>query len=242
MDIYRDVPCHCALGSIYQVLHAWGINVEEEIPWIRPWLMRYQMADGGLSCDNGAYLVKDEVPSSMVGTIAAFEAILLCTDREFTAEEKTFLRRGADFLIGRKLSEGSCTHHNAEERTEALGWKAPFFPRFYFYDTLRGLRALLRWSEKMKEPIPCESIAGVWRDLADTFGQAGVKNAGKQYAGARSFERTPSGEWTWGSAKVFPLLECCDQAGEVSPYLERQWKEVGDLMAANPSLQDLRGG
>ncbi|RZA03161.1 MAG: hypothetical protein EOP11_16245, partial [Proteobacteria bacterium] len=25
MDIYRDVPCHCALGSIYQVLHAWGI-------------------------------------------------------------------------------------------------------------------------------------------------------------------------------------------------------------------------
>lgn len=91
VDPYRGSPCHCQVGNVYQVLAKRGVDVDQELPWIRPWFLRYQMADGGLNCDNEAYLVKDEVPSSMVGTIAAFEAVLLYTPRPFTTEEKSFL-------------------------------------------------------------------------------------------------------------------------------------------------------
>ena len=57
---------HRALGSIDQVLSACGVDVDGELP-IRPWFERYQMRDGGLNCDESAYLVADECPSSMVG-------------------------------------------------------------------------------------------------------------------------------------------------------------------------------
>ena len=50
-DPHRDVSCHCALGSIHQVLAACGVDVDRALPWIRPWFVRYQMADGGLNCD-----------------------------------------------------------------------------------------------------------------------------------------------------------------------------------------------
>jgi hypothetical protein len=110
VDIYRGCPCHCQLGNIYQVLAAWGLDVDVELPWIRPWFLRYQMADGGLNCDGDAYLVQDECPSSMVGTIAAFEAVLLYTRRPWTEAEMAFLDRGARFLLGRKLMLGSDTN------------------------------------------------------------------------------------------------------------------------------------
>ena len=61
--------CHCALGTIDQVLAACGVDVDAELPWIAPWFERYQMSDGGLNCDETAYLVDDECPSSMVGTV-----------------------------------------------------------------------------------------------------------------------------------------------------------------------------
>ncbi len=105
------------------------------------------MADGGLNCDNDAYLIKDEVPSSMVGTIAAFEAVLLYTPREWTTEERTFLEKGAQFLIKRKLMLGSDTKHNASERKSAEDWMKLCFPRLYLYDVLRGLNMECgRWS------------------------------------------------------------------------------------------------
>ena len=76
VDPHRGYPCHCQLGNVYQVLAAYGLDVDKKLPWIRPWFLRYQMADGGLNCDNDAYLATSECPSSMVGTIAAFEAVL----------------------------------------------------------------------------------------------------------------------------------------------------------------------
>ena len=81
IDPYRQSPCHCQIGNVYQVLAARGIDVDQRLPWMRPWLLRYQMSDGGLSCDCEAYLAQGEVPSSMVGTISVFEAVLLYTDR-----------------------------------------------------------------------------------------------------------------------------------------------------------------
>src|SRR5262249_27154185 len=50
LDRHRHSSCHCALGSMAQVLGACGVDVDRELPWIKPWFTRYQMRDGGLNC------------------------------------------------------------------------------------------------------------------------------------------------------------------------------------------------
>lgn len=35
VDPFRGTPCHCQLGSVYQVLSAWGLDVDNELLWIR---------------------------------------------------------------------------------------------------------------------------------------------------------------------------------------------------------------
>ena len=39
IDPYRGSPCHCQLGNLYQVLAAYGVDVDKEVPWIRPWFL-----------------------------------------------------------------------------------------------------------------------------------------------------------------------------------------------------------
>jgi hypothetical protein len=227
IDPFRDTPCHCQLGNVYQVLSAWGVDVDEELPWIRPWFLRYQMADGGLNCDNDAYLVKDECPSSMVGTIAAFEAILLYTKRPWTPDEKAFLDKGARFLMERKLMLGSPTAYNASERISAEQWINLCFPRFYFYDVLRGLNALTLWAEKTQQPLPQEAINDVVSFLDQQFPDDSVKIGRLGYEGSGTLLPSASGEWTYQrqTATFFPLLEKISQVGSTSHYLSKQWAE-----------------
>ena len=145
VDPRRDIMCHCALGCLTQVLVACGV----ELPaWFAPWFPRYQMRDGGLNCDETAYLVEDECPSSMVGTIAPFEAM------RAVAPDSPFVARAAGLLVARRLTDGSPTRHNAEERDAAPRWMQLCFPRFYFYDVLRGLAALAGWARDTGAAIP----------------------------------------------------------------------------------------
>ncbi|MFY0583895.1 hypothetical protein ACN28S_64925 [Cystobacter fuscus] len=117
-DTQRDSACHCALGTMYPVLAACGIDVERTLPWVKPWFVRYQMADGGLNCDNTAYLQTGECPSSMVGTVAPLEAMLL--GGAGSSEQRAFVTRAGGFLMDRALIHGSRTVHNAEERGAAV--------------------------------------------------------------------------------------------------------------------------
>ena len=243
VDPYRGTPCHCQLGNVYQVLAARGVDVDREIPWIRPWFLRYQMADGGLNCDNHAYLVKDEVPSSMVGTIAAFEAILLFTGRDHTREERQFLRKGADFLIGRQLLHGSATKHNASERESAKKWLQFCFPRFYLYDSLRGLNALVLWSEKMNEAIPLEAVADVVKSIQRRFPDGLIRIERQAYEGTGSLFPSSDNEWKWSSsATFFPLLEKVSEIGQVSPFLSEQWAQTKARLFRHENLRGLMTG
>lgn len=220
IDPYRGTPCHCQLGNVYQVLAKWGVDVDQEVPWIRPWFLKYQMADGGLNCDNDAYLVKDEVPSSMVGTIAVFEAILLYTNRPYTEAERLFLDRGANFLMKRKLMLGSDTIHNAAERESAKHWVKLCFPRYYLYDVLRGLNALVAWSEKMNQPIPDDSIKDAISFLKKEFPDGQVRIGRHAFEGAGTILQNESGEWIRRQpATFFPLLTKVSEIGSISPYL-----------------------
>ncbi len=237
VDPYRGTPCHCQLGTVYQVLASLGLNVDQELPWIRPWLLRYQMPDGGLNCDNEAYLVKDEVPSSMVGTISAFEAILLYTSRAWTVEETAFLTRAANFLMARKLMLGSPTIHNASERKSAENWMKLCFPRFYFYDVLRGLNALLIWAEKTNQIIDPDSIRDVVNLISKKFPDGQIFIERQSYEGVNTILQSKSGEWTRGQPSTFfPLLASVSKTGEVSPFLSKQWQLAKEKMQAKTGL------
>lgn len=240
VDPHRGTPCHCQLGNVYQVLAAAGIDVDRELPWIKAWFLRYQMADGGLTCDNDAYLVTDECPSSMVGTIAAFEAVLLYTPRPWTREETAFLDAGARFLMDRRLMQGSATKHNAAERLSAETWLSVCFPRYYYYDVLRGLSALLIWSEKTGAVVPSSVIDGVVDRLHRRFPDDCVRCERLSYEGIGTIYRAQSGEWIKKRpaplASTFPLLDVTSVVGRPSPFLSRQWRE------ARERLRRLRSG
>lgn len=184
------------------------------------------MADGGMSCDNDAYLVQDECPSSMVGVVSVFEAVLLHTPRGWTEAERHFLDRAARFLIGRELRLGSATKHNAAEQVSAAAWTKPCFPRFYFYDVLRGLSALVLWAEKTESDLPRQAVRVVVDDLSREFGDGPVRIGRRAYEGMRTIGPTPAGAWTRQEATTFPLLDAVSTVGTESPFLSRQWAET----------------
>jgi hypothetical protein len=233
-DPHRDSACHCQLGNAYRVLNAWGIDVESEVPWIKPWFYKYQMEDGGLNCDDAAYRVAEECPSSMVGTISAFEAVL-DQRRPWSTGDEAFLSRGAAFLMERRLTQGSTTAHNAEERTAAQNWPTLCFPRFYHYDTLRGLAALARWAERTGNTLPPETFTDTARDLHTRFPDGRLCIGRRVFEGARTLTQLPNGKWdaTRHPATTFPLLDAVSAIGSVSPYLSAQWAKTKSVL---PSL------
>ncbi len=240
IDPYRETPCHCQLGNAYQVLSAWGLDVDRELPWIRPWFLKYQMADGGMNCDNSAYLVSNECPSSIVGTIAAFEALVLHSPKGWSEAEENFVSQGAKFLMSRKLKNGSQSMHNASERVSAELWTKLCFPRFYFYDVLRGLCALLAWSEKTGEVIPVDCIRDVVSALDARFPNGDVRCERLSFDGTTTLLPTSTGEWIRRQpATLFPLLEKVSKVGEVSPFLSQQWARAKVLLTKSEKSREI---
>jgi hypothetical protein len=221
-DVHTNTLCHCQLGSAYQMLSACEVDVDGALPWAVPWFVRYQMADGGLNCDSDAYLVKGECPSSMVGTLAPLEAMLL---GELVGERAAFVDRAAAFLIERRLMLGSPTQHNAAERKREPSWFQPCCPRFYFYDVLRGLNALTRWAERRERPIPLAAIEPVVDHLLSSFPDGVVRLGRSAQDGVRTLAFAASGEKIWPPASRFALLEATSAIGSASPALTRQWHE-----------------
>lgn len=233
----REDFCHCQIGNMYQVFSKRGVDVDTEWPWMRPWFLYYQMADGGLNCDTDAYLVKNEVPSSMVGFIAPFEAVLQYTNRPFTAEEKRFLDLGAQFLMKRELRLGSDTQHNNEETESAPLWMKTCFPRFYLYDVLRGLNALTLWAEKTGGSIPRTAIQTVTDHLKASFPDGQVKTLRHSYEGVRTRIKNAEGQWERGPAMFFPLLDKVSALGQASPWLTEQYSRSNQRLQANGVLK-----
>ncbi len=132
-----------------------------------------------------------------------------------------FLDRGAGFLQERELWRGSPTRHNAEERAQAKTWMNLCFPRFYLYDVLRGLHALLSWADLRGVRLERPRFAPVLERL-----ESGLEIGRQSYVGVGT--RLPEG----GRAKesVFPLLESVSGNGP-SPYLQLQWQKCQQLGA-----------
>jgi len=210
--------CHCAIGCIDQLLAAKGVDVDHALPWFAPWYTRYQMADGGYNCDESAYLVTDECPSSMVGTVAPFEALLRRPPSD-TCD------RAAAFLIERQLVRGSSTRHNASERKSAESWGALCFPRFYFYDVLRGASALIHWASAHGRSLPERAIAPVIQGLVAQHPDGIVRLGRAAFEGKATFAQE-DGTWSRRPAFEGSLLTRVSRPGTASPALTRRWAET----------------
>jgi hypothetical protein len=224
-DRKRDSSCHCALGCVHQVLTASGVDVDRALPWIAPWLARYQLPDGGASCDDTAYLSGEPDASSMVATIAPFEAAL-------AGPLTPALERAAGFLIDRALVRGSASRHNAEERDAAAGWLLPTFPRFYFYDVLRGLAALVRFADIHGRRLPFAAVVPAASHLARAFPD-GVVRVGRR--GRDTHRHTLAfvdGAWGRQPTSSFALLDAVGEVGTASPALTRQWTDTRRTLLA----------
>jgi hypothetical protein len=225
----RHVPCHCQLGTAYRMLAACGVAVDAELPWIRPWFLRYQLPDGGLNCDEAAYL-RAAPRSSVVSTLPPLEALLYAAPRPLSPEEERFLDRGAAYLLDRRLfrslSKGGAPIDES--------WREPCFPRFYDYDILRGLAFVLAWAEARARPIARAAVGEALEILAARAAAPGGLTPGRRAWGglaARTIRRDPDGEWRRGEAATFPLLEEASRPGAPSPPLAREWADARAALA-----------
>ncbi|MCI0340918.1 MAG: hypothetical protein L0216_07150 [Planctomycetales bacterium] len=221
VDTYRDVACHCALGTIAQVLTACGVNVDPALPWLRPWFLRYQLPDGGWNCDEAAY-TRPVPRSSVVSTLPVLEAALGGLSRPLTPEEEALLDRGAAYLIRRRL----CRSVSRGDRLMDEAWLLPCFPRFYHYDVLRGLTFLVTWAERRRRPLPAEAVAEAVTVLGAQLDSGGILHVGRRgYAAERTLRRGADGAWTPGHpAGTFPLLDEVSRVGRPSPELTAAWR------------------
>jgi hypothetical protein len=185
-DPRLHVLCQCAVGTLHQVLTACGVAVDRALPWLKRLLLDTQLPDGGLNCDDAAYTGSRK--SSVVSTLPALEAVLRAPGKK-TAEEVSFLDRGAAYLIGRKLVRSSTG------KVIDPDWLKPCFPRFYHYDVLRGAAFLREWSALGGKAVPREAVADA--ALAAEHRWA-LEPVSLVLEGA---------VWKRGASKTFPLLE-----------------------------------
>lgn len=220
IDPRRKIACHCAVGSAYQLLHGCGVDVQKELPWMRPWFLKYQLPDGGLNCDEAVY-TKPVPKSSIVSTLPCLEAVLFCRNGAVTKEETAFLDKGAAYLVKhrlfRRIDIGEVMH---KDFLEAL------FPRFYEYDFLRGYYFLARWRQESGFHIPEELTAEVVQLMSRQVGPDGVVLKRYNLIDRRSYNPAPDGKWAMGEASEFDLMKAVSYEGCVCPPLTRQWSEV----------------
>lgn len=228
VDTYRNIVCHCALGTMFRLLHDCGVDVDRELGWAREWFLRYQLPDGGLNCDEGAYL-RSPARSSFVSTLPVAEAVLLATDRPFDPSERTFLSGVAAYLTSRALVRSL-----SKNRLIDPDWLRPCFPRFYFYDALRGLRFLANWAERTGSSIPRGAIDDPMRAIGAWFEKLAPGEQPRQPHRAQG-TYAPDERDRWRQiphAPSFALLDAVGPSGAALGRLELEWREVRERLSA----------
>jgi hypothetical protein len=210
-NLWRDYPCFCMAGTIMQVLHGAGVAVDEASPWLREFLLAYRLGDGGWNCDNGK-----TAHSSFLSTCVAAEALLNSTARDFTPEEAAAVDSAAEYFLRRSLCRSLSKGSVADE-----SWLTPHFPRFYDYDTLRGLTYLARWSERRERPLEAAAIGDAAAGV-DRFFAEGLP-VYRAHLEGRSFRRDAAGEWTRQEKRTTPLLDLTAGAPVGRARLLAEW-------------------
>jgi len=230
LDPVSNIACHCFLGTYVQVLHSTDIALETKTdrplpsPWIAEWFQRYQNPDGGLNCDESAYL-KDPPISSITSTVAVVEAFLAKSTKDSGLDQagRDFVDRAMDYILKRRLFRSLKNGAVINE-----GWLAPAFPRFYEYDVMRGLQLTTNYALKMTRKIKACDILEAFGLVDACLKPAGFIQGSSHCHGALT--RVPSGRGqpllTKQSAVCPPLLMLCDRPGSPSPWLLGHYAQI----------------
>ncbi|CAN5608496.1 hypothetical protein BH11CYA1_BH11CYA1_18470 [soil metagenome] len=243
------IACHCYLGSLYRLLTAGDIfdhdlkladgrvlaghsatartipsdcfdatpEHERALNWVRPWFLKYQITGGGLNCDESNYL-KESPSCSVLSTLPALEALVSIDTNLLTEDELAFLDSGVTYLIERNLFRSKRTGEVVDPT-----WLEPAFPRFYFYDVLRGLTLVTRWALKRSRKLPQEAIAEALHALNEQITREGFVPRRSNVQGRRTIARTESGHEKDLAASSFALLDAVDQVGKPSLHLTQEY-------------------
>lgn len=219
-DPYRRIACHCAVGGMYQILFAAGVDVDLELPWMRAWILKHQLPDGGVNCDEKAYL-KSVPKSSVVSTLPCLEAILLRRDRDLTEGEREFLERGAKYLRDRRLVRRASSDEIIDQ-----DWLEIRFPRFYDYDFLRGYSFLVRWRAESGFVIPDELTEEVEVRVRNQSRDGRIVLKRYNLIDRRSYNPRDGGLWAMGEASEIELMKAVSFDGAVCDRLTCEWDEI----------------
>ena len=185
------------------------------------------MADGGLNCDEAAY-VRPVPRASFLSTVCAAEAVLRVPERPHTGEERAFLARAAGYLRARKLAR-SLSKNGAIAAAE---WLVPCFPRFYEYDVLRGLTFVAEWAASAGEALREEEIAESTLALDRCFSSSEPLAPRRWFESARTVRQDVSGAWSIREpARRFPLLEVAGTPVVGGSLLRAEWRRTLALLA-----------
>ena len=216
-DPYRHIACHCALGTMFRVLAACGVEVDAAVPHLRPWFYEYQLPDGGLNCDEQVY-TKEKPHSSVVSSLPPLEAVLFDT-ATLTDEDTGFVDRGAAYLIERQLFR-SVSKNGAVMDSD---WLDPCFPRFYEYDVLRGLRFLAGWAERRGKTLPKSAIEEASDAVEVALARDDAVRRRRWWSGEKSLAFDENKIWAWGApVSRFELLDQVDG----QELLREEWSRV----------------
>lgn len=193
-DPYRNIICHCALGSILQIFHACGLDYRKSFSWVENWFETYQLPDGGYNCDEQVYTQSQK--SSIVSTLPILEFLLLDKDFSVQVREK-ILHRGYVYLMNRKLVY-SLTRNGQLMHQDFI---APTFPRFYHYDILRGLKFLVAYASAYPEFYSDEIFEPLFAEA-----ELAIQNTQVNPLLKTTTLDIKDDKWKWGPASSFSLL------------------------------------
>lgn len=218
IDPYRQILCHCALGTAMQILQAGGRDPWQDWPWLGEWLSRYQLPDGGYNCDEAVYTQSKR--SSLVSTLPVMEALL--QKRERSKVEQDLLRQGAESLLKRRLFQSS------HGKVIAPLWLQPLFPRFYNYDLLRALHFVCNWALICREPLTQEALNPALNELQSQQQNRGLQAQSWYPAQEKTLRQAAeTGEWERGQASdLFPLLAAFIAGNYAQIYIQQEWQDI----------------
>jgi hypothetical protein len=250
-DPTRHIACHCYLGSLHRHLQATKTfdsdlkladgrilagrmavartipsdsfdaapDHERALSWVRPWFLKYQMDGGGLNCDEAKYVCENPT-CSVLSTVPALEAMLDIETSSLTEDELAFLDKGVEYLLERQLFRSKRTGEVIDKE-----WLEPAFPRFYFYDTLRGLTLVTRWALKRSRKLQRATISEALDLLSEQVTAEGLipKRSNLKDKTTIVLDDGGSSNGARHPAMSFPLLDYVDVAGKPSLPLTQEY-------------------
>jgi hypothetical protein len=108
-------------------------------------------------------------------------------------------------------------------------WQAPCFPRFYHYDSLRGLSFLAEWAETLGRTLPDEGMSETVSQFRRERAELGGIRIGRRAAAtaSRTLVQSTEGQWVLvDESRTFPLLDEVSLPGDVSPELTALFDEA----------------